>query len=127
MNTLLLLLSLLSARSECEFVDRIELNQLVNSDGKEQFRQYVFWRIQSVNLDKDFHVAEWRFVDKVVSRPVKCGDHWQLVWFDQKAKRNVLTRVYVETVSNYDPEVRDRDVLPCEKRRGFACRNPELR
>ena len=115
----ILLLSFLPARVEVDHVDWIELNSVVSQDGKtEQLRQYIFWQLQTVDFEPNYHVVGWRLYDHVNARPVSRGDLWSLAWHDKKVRRCVVGRVFKETKGNYDPELKDRDVLPCDKRRG---------
>lgn len=123
MIAFIILLSFLpTSQVPTNHVDLIELNRLLHDDGKVAMQQYIFLRFESVNLDYAYHVADWRLVDKVNRRPEKLRDGWLLTWRDQKDEKHyrVFARVYFETTSNYDPEIKDREVLECGKRRGLV-------
>lgn len=122
--TLALLLTLLlhSLDRVTDEVDVIERNVVCDWEGRESLTQYIFWRMQTVSNDSDYHVVDWRLAKDIDAVPNKVKNRFRLDWYDKKTKRHrrVVCRVYRERATLYDPEVHDRDFVSCDKRRGFT-------
>ncbi len=43
-----------------------------------------------------------------------------IFWTVNKGRVCVLSKVFIETVSTFDPEVRDRDIVPMNARKGLT-------
>lgn len=89
-------------------VDIIELNHCHAEYGEHVADYWLFWRWDGWG----FRIGDWRSVCK---QDVLRGN--VLHKWDRVGYRRVVGRQYRETWTLYDPEVRDRYVLPKELRR----------
>lgn len=94
-----------------DWVERLELNNFYDDQGRLVFTQMVGWH-------ETEHVRFWRMVkdsDLVVER-----DHahqgYTLTFRDGGLLRRVHARSYDESWTQYDVEVADREYLPKERR-----------
>lgn len=91
-------------------VTTIEQNHFYDFDGRPVFTQYVFWDAE--------HVRAWRMAKDM---PEPTYDHsrrrWQLRWTDSGTLRSVTAASYVESFTQIDVEVADREWLAKEQRR----------
>lgn len=108
----LLLLLLPHQELSSQHVDVIEVNHPIDiATGKETFSQFIFRDYDG----KDFPITDWRLVgDK---RLTKHGDHWRLTWVDGGRLKSVRADSVIETVTDYDPELAERERVPKEKRK----------
>ena len=144
----LLLITLLPIDQEIEeHVDRIELNHFYSGDGKLVFDQVIFWDWNQ-SLAR-YEIRDWRlikdcrYVDDTrkqqwdtehpdgppyvpESRPVHAWPRSRsgrplCDWFDEKSHkpRRVTADVLIESWTDFDPELIDREKLPQENRRGL--------
>ncbi len=101
-----------------DFVDRVEDNTMYERDGQtESFRQLIFWNWKA--REGRWEVVAWCKVDKHThSWPVVGG---RLFQFRSRSGRRheVFTGQVITTRTNYDPEIRDRDITPQKMRRGL--------
>lgn len=99
-------------------VDICELNHVINWDGTEQLAQWI-WLDYDWHLEHgwDYYVRDWR-IAKEVPEPVGGVQEWD----DKKTGRRlrVTHRVFRETWSFGDVEVKDRERVSHEERRRFG-------
>lgn len=97
-------------------VDMIELNHFIDDQGREVFRQVIFydWSKQK----KQFHVRAWRLVKKPSQLPQRRWnpDQYQCTWHDEGLLRQVWSPTMRETWTQQDPERVNRDLLPENQR-----------
>lgn len=96
-------------------VDVIEANYYYDECGKLVFSQLVFW--EWCEPDSAYHVRAWRLLKTTEHEPYRCRDGWAVLWQDGDTLRKVRACSYVRTCTQYDPELRDREALPKERRR----------
>lgn len=93
-------------------VDRLELNNFYDDQGRLVFTQLVGW-------DESNRCRFWRMCKCQPLRPER--DHvrggWALRWWDGDVPRDVHARSFDETWTQYDPELVDREYFPAEQRR----------
>lgn len=100
-------------------VDVIELNHYHDSTGKHVFDQFIFRNWSRQNKRHDilyFHVNKNNDVIR------RIGDKKYVVNFldSQERFRVVYSNSYVETWTGYDPELKERNLLPYEDRKGLT-------
>lgn len=97
-------------------VDMIELNHFVDEDGREVFRQVIFYDWSK--SDKRFHVRAWRLVKKPSQLPQQRWDPpmYQCTWHDDGMLRQVWAPTMRETWTQRDPERVNRKILPEDQR-----------
>jgi len=98
-------------------VDLIDLNETVYIDGMVRLRQYIFWEL-------DFHfgivVVDYvmDFPANVYSGPSYSNGKWTMIVSEHGG--NGMVRVvadrFIETVSTFDPEQANRQILPLDLR-----------
>lgn len=93
-------------------VDVIEVNHPIDiATGKETFSQFLFRDYDG----GDFPITDWRLCgDK---RLTKHGDHWRLTWVDGGRIKSVRADSVIETYTDFDPELLERERVPREKRK----------
>ncbi len=107
-----LLLLIIPLEPQIATVERIEINYCYRENGDRRFIQVVYW-------NPDGHVREWHMLGccKLIRRvrgreeyPYtlirRCNDKTQVI----RCRRIVITE------TEYDPEERDRRLLPVERR-----------
>jgi hypothetical protein len=94
----------------------IELNTFYDDDGKEIFKQWIFYEATS----NGFRIQAWRLAKGDAGGPSRVGKVWQVCWHDGDTTRVVRASIYRETHSQYDPELRERSTWPKELRRGLT-------
>jgi hypothetical protein len=97
-------------------VDMIELNHFVDEDGREVFRQVIFYDWSKAN--RRFHVRAWRLIKHESQVPQR---HWsptkyQCTWHDDGLLRQVWAPQLRETWTQQDPERVNRALLPEDQR-----------
>lgn len=97
-------------------VDLIELNHFVDEDGREVFRQVVFYDWSKTH--RRFHVRAWRLIKHESQLPVR---RWnpaihQCTWHDEGLVRQVWAKSFRETWTQKDPERVNRGLLPEDQR-----------
>lgn len=108
-----------------EQVDLIELNHFVDDEGREVFRQLVFYDWS--NLESRFHVRAWRLVkhDHQVPRQFWKPRRYECQWHDEGVCKVVRSTQFRETWAQQDPERTNRKFLPEDQRVPlFAKKNP---
>lgn len=98
-------------------VDVCEVNHVCDARGRCTFSQLIWWDLDAAG---EYHVVDWRMLGKS-AWPQRRGDQYVSSWWDAKTcrRRQVSAPAYRETITRYDPEVRDRETVPCERRRGL--------
>jgi hypothetical protein len=90
----------------------IECNEVVDDEGRTTLRQVVFW-------DFDEDDCRFRCVGYVVvqRKPVarRAGGGWRV--FLAEAGKAIDAPAYSSTTTREDPELRDREIHPVERRR----------
>jgi hypothetical protein len=98
-------------------VDLIELNHFVDKQGREVFRQLIFfdWSPQA----KRFHVRSWRLLNDDSQIPIRRWnpDGFECSWVDDDFVRYVRSPQMRETWTQEDPERANRKFLPEDQRR----------
>jgi hypothetical protein len=97
-------------------VDLIELNHFIDQDGREVFRQVLFY-----DWSKKHHryiVRAWRLVKSDSQLPRR---HWspacyQCTWHDEGLLREITAPAFRETWTQQDPERQNRKIVPEEER-----------
>lgn len=123
-NVILALLVLLgmgggsnTGKSQIRQVDLMELNHFLDHEGREVFRQVIFY--DWAPATKQFHVRQWRLIrsddelprQNVQPKGVRCD------WLEKGIARGVLANDFRETWSQKDPEQTNRRILPEDQRR----------
>lgn len=90
-------------------VEQIELNHFYDSTGKHVFDQYIIWQ--------DGHVRAWR-IAKPQDVPIRNHQSrtWQMLWPVKQHHIRIRTKSLVETFTQWDRELFDRQVLPPDQR-----------
>lgn len=97
-------------------VDLIELNHFVDEQGREVFRQVIFY-----DWSEDhhrYHVRAWRLVKDSSQLPKRYWDppYYQCTWHEDHLLRQVWSTAFRETWSQQDPERANRKLLPEDQR-----------
>ncbi len=92
-------------------VDLIELNHFIDQEGREVFRQVLFYDWS--NEHRRHVVRAWRLVKSESQLPRR---HWfpaqfQCVWHDEGLLRQVSAPAYRETWTQHDPERENRKLI----------------
>ena len=97
-------------------VDLIELNHFVDDEGREVFRQLIFYDWSESR--KRFLVRSWRLVksaEQVPKRTWKPSRHY-VMWTENGSIRRVEAPQLRKTWSQKDPEKVNREFLPEDQR-----------
>jgi hypothetical protein len=97
-------------------VDLIELNHFVDEDGREVFRQVIFYDWSKTH--RRFHVRAWRLIKHESQLPERRWNpsHYQCTWHDDGVLRQVWSSSMRETWTQKDPERVNRGLLPEDQR-----------
>lgn len=103
----------------------IEVNHRVNRSGDHMFTQAILWDWHK--LDKKFHVQAWTMLrcnslkeELWVIERYHRQDEWRLTFHDNHGRMVVCkARLYRESFTKDDPEVKDRSFYSQDRRRGF--------
>lgn len=97
-------------------VDLIELNHFIDKDGREIFRQVLFydWSV----THRRYVVRAWRLVKDESLLPRRRWDPgvYECLWHDDGLLRRITAPVFRETWSQQDPERVNRQLLAEEAR-----------
>lgn len=108
-----------------DYVDRIEINHVIDAEGKSSLDQIIFWDY-SPSLAA-FVVIDWRSIKSVEQLPYKRGLLYVAQWHDTRDNcgRKVIAGEVVETWTPYDAEVSNQEICDRNNRRGLT--RPEKR
>lgn len=97
-------------------VDLIELNHFMDEDGREVFRQVIFYDWS--RAAQRYHVRGWRLVKNDLQLPTRRWrpNGFRCSWTDDGKIREVWSRQMRETWSHEDPERVNRKYLPEDQR-----------
>jgi hypothetical protein len=111
----LLLLSTVAPGPRSVPVDMIELNHFYGEDGRRVLSQWIFWEY-SVRL-KQFVVMDWVIHKPGMPRPTRINKTWRLPLCNKDMGLAVIqSSVYNVTHTQYDPEIKNRELWPPDKR-----------
>jgi len=98
-------------------VDLIELNHFVDDEGREVFRQIIFYDWSHEH--RRFHVRAWRLIKRDSHLPLRRWNpqRYQCTWHDDGHRRQVWASKMRETWSQRDPERVNREMLPEDQRK----------
>ena len=98
-------------------VDLVELNHFLDDNGREVFRQVVFFDWSRRN--RQFEVRAWRLVKQPsqLPRQIPGTQAYRVRWRDKSITREVRAKTMRETWSQQDPERVNRTILPENQRR----------
>lgn len=116
MLSILLLLCILPPTEQTgvvsESVDQIHLNHVYDESAKPILDQWIFhdatdagWQIRAWRLDKGAQIQRH-----------PSGDY-MLLWHDGDVLREVRAKLFKETWTQHDPEMRERSIYPADERR----------
>jgi hypothetical protein len=103
---------------EYDYVDLIEINHFIDSQGRLVFDQIIFYEWS--RDETRFHVRAWRLIksqSQIPRRVVRGG--FSAIWHDGDVLRDISTPAVAETWTQYDPEIMERAFLPQDKRNGL--------
>ena len=103
--------------------DLIELNHVHDGSGHNTLDQWIFWTWCS--LHHRHQVVAWRRARCEPGRipgARRVPGGWEVVWWDEDVLRRVRSRQYVETWTQIDRELVERDWRSKELRRGLRKR-----
>ncbi len=97
-------------------VDLIELNHFIDDQGREVFRQIIFFDWSATH--HRYHVRAWRLVKDASQLPQRNWEPsgYQCTWHDDNQLRQVWAPSFRETWSQIDPERANRELLPEDQR-----------
>lgn len=97
-------------------VDLIELNHFIDDQGREVFRQVIFYDWSQSR--RRYHVRAWRLVKEPRELPQRRWDPpiHECTWHDDHLLRQVWAPAFRETWSQRDPERANRKLLPEDQR-----------
>ena len=93
-----------------ETCDIIEINRVVDEQGRLSFEQLIFWGWSPAH--ECFLVIDWRMVRSESMRPAAN----RVKWWDGQTLREVTAGRQISTVTIGDPELKNREVLAQEQR-----------
>lgn len=90
----------------------VEVNWLYDGEGKLIFQQLILW-------DEAGGCIAWKLIKEGKPMPVRDwrGGGYVVLWSDGDLLREVRARTFVETFTQHDPEIANRESLPKEFRR----------
>lgn len=105
-----------------DHADVIEVNHFYDERGKLVFDQIIFWRWCDVRCEH--HVMAWRFLKKKEQFPRhdRSRRRYIAIWHDSGTLRRVRAPSLLETWTQFDPEVHDRQFVPQSRRVGLGKR-----
>jgi len=100
-------------------VDRVELSHVYDDCGRRTLSQLIFydWDAERGRFD----LVAWRLYDEKTAGQRPTYQHynrrWESLWYDGQTLRRVRPRAFTERWDQFDPELRERDHLPKDRRR----------
>lgn len=103
-----------------DYVDRIEINHVIDSQGAVTLDQVIFWDY-SPGLSA-FVVIDWRTLKSFEQVPYKRGLLYVAQWHDTRDNcgRKVIAGEVVETWTAYDAENANQEICDRNERRGLT-------
>jgi len=103
-----------------DIVDRIEINHCYYVDGRPFMDQVIFWRWYA-KKDK-YHIVTRRTIISMPPRPTRDVDTglYLYIWSDKSCVRKVYAKVFRETYTGFNPDMRDQNDLPRYLRAGLS-------
>jgi len=98
-------------------VDLIEVNHYYDERGRLVFDQVIFY--DWCKTQNRYQVRAWRLLKKpsqIPHRNFNSGEY-ETTWHDGDVLRRVRSRTYRESWTQHDPELREREHLPKDRRR----------
>jgi hypothetical protein len=121
MYVALLLIAIVPQSAEPEPADLVEVNHCYSRDtGERRFVQVIYW---GAHDGSTLHVREWHMMEKcqaiyrVADRPKM---PITVVRQREGATEIIRARRFLETYTYFDPEEKDRQILPMGERRPLA-------
>lgn len=91
--------------------DVIELNNYYNENGELTFKQFIFrkWSRQlRCHYIIDYRMQNDSNGNDKIGNPTKIGDLFILKWNDNGIIRKVISKRFITTHTDYDPEVKEK-------------------
>lgn len=92
--------------------DVVEVNHFHDDDGRKVFDQIIWWEW----LGGAKVVRDWRLLKTPRQMPQQRNGWYESTWWDGETLRRVRAKAYCETWTFHDPELKNRDHWPQEKR-----------
>jgi hypothetical protein len=121
MHTMLILVALAlgpEPQIVVDSVDLLETNHFFDEKGQPVFTQRIFWEMDREGV---LRVRDWRLV-KPEQGHYPIGKTF--TWHDGNCLRRVYAASVIETWTQYDPELIDREPWPKERRRALTVSLP---
>jgi len=101
----------------CDSVDLIEVNHFYDEHGRLVFDQVIFY--DWCTSENRYQVRAWRLLKKPSQMPQRNLHTGEYVttWHDGDVLRRVRAESFRESWTQYDPELREREHLPKDRRR----------
>lgn len=103
----------LTACDRCAILER---NSFHDDAGRQVFVQWILWQ----DMSDGYHVAAWRMAKGAQMDLRYVGGEWRLTWMDSGVLRRVTAQTFVESWTQEDPELLDRERYPKELRRDLS-------
>jgi len=98
-----------------DIVDLVEINHQYDEQGNLVLDQIIWYDWDRAK--KKYEVRAWRLLKRPNQTPIKSGNFWVAVWNDGPILRQVKSRQFRETWTQYDREIRERQSLTPNKRK----------
>lgn len=97
-------------------VDLIELNHFIDQDGREVFRQVLFYDWSETH--RKYIIRAWRLVKSESQLPRRrwSPPSYQCSWHDEGLLREISASTFRETWTQQDPERQNRKIVPEDER-----------
>jgi len=104
----------------CDEVDSIELSHVYDNEGNLILDQCIFHE----RTEAGFRIRAWRLDKGAKIQRHPSGDY-MLLWHDGQVLREVRSKLFRESWSQHDPELRERSTFPKDLRRELTTRRDE--
>ena len=114
----LLVLSITNTPRPVVDVDRVEVQTVTDSAGRESFRQIVLWRWSYLATGHRFVVADWHIIR---TEPNVRRSHGRRVvtWVDSYGNEHRVRTGNIIYTRGLDRELRDREIVPTSARDSY--------
>lgn len=101
-------------------VDLVEINHYYDDNARHVFDQIIFY--DWCDEERRFQVRAWRLIRSPSQLPARnwATGEYEVLWNDGTVMRRVHAKAMRETWTQHDPELRERDYLPKDRRREFV-------